>query len=401
MTTTARDSGLRRKTVEALGTGGHRDITTVYVYDAMGELAAEYESVTVYNQAGTPSPGTNPLSGVTNPCGALTCYVSVDQLGSTRMVTDSTGAVKRRYDYLPFGEELGIGTGGRTAGMGYQASGDGFNPKFTGQVRGLESRLDYFNARYYSPEQGRFVSPDPENAGANPTAPQTWNGYAYAGNNPVNVVDPSGLGFFDFLGNLVHNVLVAASGGLWGVLTSAMEGHAPAPSFAGLPGADSLLSCGGPFGNCGGIGGGWTEETPVAPVVRDPERFIFDVNPNSIEGHHVFVQQLRAWFAEQGINIDEFKIWIPASVHRLREFGGLHTGKLNWNAYWRTYRAEHPHATADEMMRYGKELVKKFRIGGFPGGGVFMDIPLVFVDTCKMNPKQVICYYFSTPGEVY
>jgi len=69
---------------------------------------------------------------------------------------------------------------------------------------------------------------------------------------------------------------VAASGGLWGVLTSAMEGHGPAPSFAGLPGADSLLSCGGPFGNCGGIGGGWTEETPVAPEVRDPGRFIMD-----------------------------------------------------------------------------------------------------------------------------
>ena len=266
---------VRRKTVEPLVSGGHRDITTVYVYDATGNLAAEYESVTEYDQAGTPSPGTNPMSGAANPCGTSTCYVSVDQLGSTRMVTDSTGTVKRRYDYLPFGEEIATGIGGRAALMGYQANGDGFNPKFTGQVRDLESRLDYFNARYYSPEQGRFVSPDPGNAGADPAVPQTWNGYAYVGNNPVNLVDPSGLGFFDFLGNFVHNVLVAASGGLWGVVTSAIEGHAPPPSFAGLPGVDSLLSCGGPFGNCGGIGGVWTEESTIGPSVQDPGRFIF------------------------------------------------------------------------------------------------------------------------------
>jgi len=230
------------------GTGGHRDITTVYVYDAMGELAAEYESVKVYNQAGTPSPGTNPLSGVTNPCGALTCYVSADQLGSTRMVTDSTGAVKRRYDYLPFGEELGIGTGGRTAGMGYQSSGDGFSPKFTGQVRDWESHLDYFNARYYSPEQGRFVSPDPENAGANPAAPQTWNGYSYAGNNPVNVVDPSGLGFFDGLLDFLFGI--GWDGGFGG-----LGGITNIPGLAGVNDRpwNEQVPIGG---SSGGLGGG-------------------------------------------------------------------------------------------------------------------------------------------------
>ncbi len=154
--------------------------TTVYVYDAMGNLAAEYA---------TAAPG--------SPCGTQTCYVSVDHLGSTRLVTDDVGNPKRRYDYYPFGEEIPAGASGRTAEMGYQAANDGFNPKFTGQVRdvlldGTPTGLDYFNARYYSPEQGRFISPDPGNAGADPANPQTWNGYAYVGNNPLNVTDPTG-----------------------------------------------------------------------------------------------------------------------------------------------------------------------------------------------------------------
>ena len=87
--------------------------------------------------------------------------------------------------------------------MGYQTGPDGFSIKYTGQYRDTETRLDYFNARYYSAEQGRFVSPDPGNAGADQGNPLTWNGYAYVGNNPMNVTDPAGLGFGDLLGGVM------------------------------------------------------------------------------------------------------------------------------------------------------------------------------------------------------
>jgi guanyl-specific ribonuclease Sa len=40
--------------------------------------------------------------------------------------------------------------------------------------------------------QGRFTSVDPENAGAVPEHPQTWNGYSYTINNPVVYSDPDG-----------------------------------------------------------------------------------------------------------------------------------------------------------------------------------------------------------------
>ncbi len=40
---------------------------------------------------------------------------------------------------------------------------------------------------------GRFNSPDPGNIGADPANPQTWNAYAYVGNNPLGLIDPTGM----------------------------------------------------------------------------------------------------------------------------------------------------------------------------------------------------------------
>jgi RHS repeat-associated protein len=64
--------------------------------------------------------------------------------------------------------------------------------KFTGQERDAETGLDFFQARCYGSALGRFTSPDPANAGADLMNPQSWNGYAYVGNNPLSFVDPSG-----------------------------------------------------------------------------------------------------------------------------------------------------------------------------------------------------------------
>jgi len=100
--------------------------------------------------------------------------------------------VKARHDYLPFGEETGAGIGSRTSAMGYGVA-DLTRQRFTSKERDQESGLDYFLARYYSASQGRFASVDPENLGASLSDPQSWNGYAYARNNPALFVDPDGL----------------------------------------------------------------------------------------------------------------------------------------------------------------------------------------------------------------
>ena len=70
---------------------------TTFIYDASGQLAAEY------------STGAGTDSGVS--------YLTADHLGSTRLITDAGGGVKRSFDYTPFGEEVLAGYAGRTVGM--------------------------------------------------------------------------------------------------------------------------------------------------------------------------------------------------------------------------------------------------------------------------------------------
>ncbi len=148
--------------------------TTTFVYDATGNLAAEYGG----------SPG-----------GTGTQYLTTDHLGSTRLVTDSNGAVVTCYDYLPFGEEIGNGTAGRTApcfgGGFYPVAGGATNREFTSKERDAETGLDYFGARYLSAAQGRFTSPDLP-VDQHPQDPQSWNLYSYVRNNPLSLTDPTG-----------------------------------------------------------------------------------------------------------------------------------------------------------------------------------------------------------------
>lgn len=162
--------------------------TVVFVYNAMGQMVAEYSNM---QSAGG------------------TSYLTSDTLGSTRAVTAQDKSVKSRHDYLPFGEEIGAGVGGRTTNQGYSAF-DGVRMKFTGAERDDETGLDFMQARYYANTQGRFTSVDPfsiilhrqkaPNDEKSETAfreflgsPQRWNRYAYAVNAPTVFTDPTGL----------------------------------------------------------------------------------------------------------------------------------------------------------------------------------------------------------------
>jgi RHS repeat-associated protein len=167
-TTTYAYDGEGRRVMKVAG-----GATTIFVYDATGQLAAEYA---------TQAP----------PADCTTCYLTVDHLGSTRLLTDgTTGQPVKRYDYLPFGEEIPAGIGARTTQMGYLLPvSDRFNPKFTGKERDTETSLDYFGARYFSGAMGRFSSSDPGPYIA--TDPQTWNRYAYTRNSPLKYIDPTG-----------------------------------------------------------------------------------------------------------------------------------------------------------------------------------------------------------------
>ena len=65
-------------------------------------------------------------------------------------------------------------------------------PAYAGKNRDAETGLDYFEARFYRPQSGRFTTVDPEHVNGNLFDPQSWNAYAYVRNNPFRFVDPDG-----------------------------------------------------------------------------------------------------------------------------------------------------------------------------------------------------------------
>jgi len=135
------------------------------VYGIGGELLIECDSSTgslkkeyVYGVNGL-------LATIDSTNGTL--YTTSDHLGSPRMITNSSGAVFSKHDYMPFGEEIMAGTGTylynvRTTAMQYltTAQSDGLRQEFTAKERDTETGLDYFGARYFASTQGRFTSPD-------------------------------------------------------------------------------------------------------------------------------------------------------------------------------------------------------------------------------------------------
>ncbi|MFC1870994.1 RHS repeat-associated core domain-containing protein [Chloroflexota bacterium] len=92
-------------------------------------------------------------------------------------MTDSDGDSEGTIKYYPYGDSRNS--------TGTIAT----DKKFTGQ-RLDGTGLYYYNARYYDPTIGRFISadtivPDPAN-------PQSLNRYSYCLNNPLKYNDPSG-----------------------------------------------------------------------------------------------------------------------------------------------------------------------------------------------------------------
>jgi RHS repeat-associated protein len=110
-------------------------------------------------------------------------YYHTDVLGSVRAVTKQVNGqwqVVARHDFMPFGEEIAPPVPPQEKRL------------FTGKERDSETGLDYFGARHYRADIGRFTTVDPKPASARPEVPETFNRYAYARNNPLLYVDPDG-----------------------------------------------------------------------------------------------------------------------------------------------------------------------------------------------------------------
>lgn len=131
--------------------------------DATGAVVKRFFSQGVKIEAG-------PVTG--------TFYYTYDHLGSIRELIDSTGNVRARYDYDPFGRRTKI-AGDLEADFG-----------FAGMFWSPEANLSLTLFRAYDPELGRWLSRDPL---ANAEVAQGPNLYAYVANDPINLIDPLGL----------------------------------------------------------------------------------------------------------------------------------------------------------------------------------------------------------------
>ena len=99
-------------------------------------------------------------------------------LGSVNAVTDNNGNVTDRYVYDAFGRLIG------------QQGNTDNEFRFTGEQFDEHSNLYYLRARYYDPENGRFISRDSFEGFQDD--PLSLHKYTYVHNNPVNLIDPSG-----------------------------------------------------------------------------------------------------------------------------------------------------------------------------------------------------------------
>ena len=73
-------------------------------------------------------------------------YYTLDHLGSRKAILNESGSILEKISYGTWGENTSI------------------NSSFTGKE--LDSTgLYYFNARYYDPQTGRFITEDPAKQG--------------------------------------------------------------------------------------------------------------------------------------------------------------------------------------------------------------------------------------------
>ncbi len=100
-------------------------------------------------------------------------YLHDDQLGSARLITDTSGSAIGTFTYSAYGK-LSASTGTAASLLGY-----------AGQYADPATGLTYNQARWYDPASGQFMIVDPKVA-------TTWQAYAYANDEPLQNTDPSG-----------------------------------------------------------------------------------------------------------------------------------------------------------------------------------------------------------------
>ncbi|HKW18904.1 MAG TPA: RHS repeat-associated core domain-containing protein [Terriglobales bacterium] len=175
---------------------GNNAITTWYIRSA-GEVIAEYDNgATVNSPTREYVFATNriaTITGSTAGAGGTITYEHRDNL-APRLFTDANGNDIGEQGTYPFGEP-------------WYNNSNGSKWIFTTYERDPESGNDSALVRLYESSTGRFLSPDPLEGSVGD--PQSWNRYAYVENDPINLTDASGKGFWSDLLFAITDVFIA------------------------------------------------------------------------------------------------------------------------------------------------------------------------------------------------
>ena len=153
-------------------------------------------------------------------------FYHYDMRGSTTAIVASAGTLKTGYTYDEFGniEQTGSQTFLNDV-------------TFTGSVTDKSTGLQYMNSRFYNPSTGRFLSQDTYTG--NPYEPWTQHLYAYSGNNPTSMVDPTGHFF-----NLIAAAIGAVAGAVVGVVGNGIANAINNKPFFENAGKAALIGAG-------------------------------------------------------------------------------------------------------------------------------------------------------------
>jgi RHS repeat-associated protein len=110
-------------------------------------------------------------------------WLHTNHLGAPEAATNTQGQLIWRARYAPFGAAQVQATEGFTLHL-----------RLPGQVWDEETGLHYNRQRYYDPQLGQYLTPDPLGT------PDGPNPYAYVAFNPLGFIDPDGLILFAFDG---------------------------------------------------------------------------------------------------------------------------------------------------------------------------------------------------------
>ena len=177
---------------QRISKSGPLSIRYFFFYDDNGQLVGEYK-----DNVSTTTPTNDwlvlqetvwlddiPIAVIKKPTATSaiqTYYIHADHFKTPRVIVNASNTVIWRWDNVhAFGANIPLEDPDNN-GQTFE-----YNPRFPGQYFDKETNLHYNYFRYYEPETGRYISPDPIGLAGG------INTYGYVEQNPLSLIDPTG-----------------------------------------------------------------------------------------------------------------------------------------------------------------------------------------------------------------